>query len=120
MKPVYFFDTYAFFEIIAGNPAYEKYKDVQAITTVFNLAELNYGLKKEKGKAAADDYTKKYGDFLVEVTIDDVQKAMDIKVQHKHLSIPDAIGYIVARRYQVKFLTGDNEFKDMPNVELVR
>ena len=43
----FFFDTYAFFEIIRGNPKYEKYKNVIAITTIFNLAELNYNLKKK-------------------------------------------------------------------------
>ncbi|HLD06270.1 MAG TPA: PIN domain-containing protein [Candidatus Nanoarchaeia archaeon] len=120
MKLVYFFDTYAFFEIIAGNPAYEKFKDVQAITTIFNLAELNYGLKKEKGRAAADECTEKYMDFLVDVSLDDVKKAMDLKLQRKHLSIPDAVGYTIAKRYQATFLTGDGDFKDMPNVELVR
>ncbi len=41
-SPAYFFDTYAFFEIIRGNPGYRKYAEVQAITTIFNLAELNY------------------------------------------------------------------------------
>lgn len=119
-KPIYFFDTYAFFEIIRGNPNYEKYKEVNIITTVFNLAELNYGLKKEKGKETADNYTKKYWIFLVNVSLEDIEKAMDLKVRKKHLSIPDAIGYIVAEKHNVKFLTGDEDFRDMPNVEFVK
>ena len=64
-EQAYFFDTYAFFEIIRGNPAYEKYKDSGAMTTIFNLAELNYGLKKETSKEKADKITDKYfaGDY---------------------------------------------------------
>ena len=32
----------------------------------------------------------------------------------------DCVGYVVAKRVGVKFLTGDREFKDMPNVEFVK
>lgn len=116
----YFFDTYAFFEIIRGNPSYQKYSDVLAVTTIFNLAELNYNLKKEKGKKVADGYADKYEAFMVNVTLDDVKKAMDLKVKRKNLSIPDAVGYALAKRHGIKFLTGDDDFKDMPNVEFVK
>ena len=119
-KPVYFFDTYAFFEIIKGNPDYKKFEDVYVITTIFNLAELNYGLKKEKSKGIAVSYTKKYWVFLVNVSLEDLEKATDLKVKNKHLSIPDAIGYIVAEKHNVKFLTGDEDFRDMLNVEFVK
>jgi uncharacterized protein len=42
----YLFDTYALFEIIYGNPNYENYSNASIVTTIFNLAELNYNLKK--------------------------------------------------------------------------
>ena len=117
----YFFDTYAFFEIIRGNPAYRKYAEINAITTIiFNLAELNYNLKKEKGKQVADKYVDKYKAFLVEVTLEDVKKAMDLKIGMKDLSIPDVVGYTVAKRHGIKFLTGDEGFRNMPNVEFVK
>lgn len=119
-KTVYFFDTYAFFEIIRGNPNYEQYSKVGVMTTIFNLAELNYNLKKEKGKKVADSYTERYRIFLIPVTIEDVKEAMDLKVKKKDLSIPDAIGYTIAKNYGVRFLTGDNDFKDMENVEFVK
>ena len=116
----YFFDTYAFFEIIGGNPNYLPYQDVRVITTIFNLAELNYNLKKEKDKKIADEITKKYWDFLVDVTFDDLKEAMNMKIKHKDLSIPDVIGYITAKRFGVKFLTGDEGFKNFDNVEFVK
>jgi predicted nucleic acid-binding protein len=118
--PIFFFDTYAFFEVIRGNPKYSQYRDVIAITTVFNLAELNYGLKKETDEKTADEITQEYEPLLVEVTLDDVKKAMTLRRRHKDLSIPDAIGYVVAMRYSSKFLTGDDDFKDFPNVEFVK
>ena len=120
MSEIYFFDTYAFFEIIQGNPNYKKYEEANAITTIFNLAELNYGLKKEKEEKIADEITEKYRIFLVDVTLDDVKEAMSLKIKNKQISIPDAIGYIIAKKFNAKFLTGDKEFKDMADVEFVK
>ena len=120
MSEIYFFDTYAFFEIIRGNSNYKKYEEANIITTIFNLAELNYGLKKEKDKKIADDITEKYSIFLVDVTLNDVKEAMNIKIKNKQLSIPDVIGYVIALKHNAKFLTGDKEFKDMQNVEFVK
>ena len=120
MNNLFFFDTYAFFEIIRGNPDYERFKEVNVLTTIFNLAELNYGLKKQKNKEIADNYTKKYWEFLVNVSLEDIKEAMDLKIKKKYLSIPDAIGYIIAKKYNIKFLTGDEDFRDMESVEFVK
>ena len=120
MSETYFFDTYAFFEIIRGNPKYEKYAKATAITAIFNLAELNYGLKKETTKATADEITKNYSTFLVEATMQDIIEAMDLKTKNRKLSIPDVVGYIIAKRMNVKFLTGDKGFKNIKNVEFVK
>ena len=119
MTESFFFDTYAFFEIIQGNEKYAQYQDALAVTTIFNLAELNYGLKRQ-GDSGADELTAQYAPFLVDVTVQDVQKAMSFLLKHKDLSIPDAMGYIVAQRYNLKFLTGDEDFKNMPGVEFVK
>ena len=40
----YFFDTYAFFEIITGNKSYMKFiNGINFVTTKLNLMELYYG-----------------------------------------------------------------------------
>jgi|SRR3989344_6323972 len=119
-KQKYFFDTYAFFEILRGNPNYNKYINSVIITTIFNIAELNYNLKKEKDKKTADSVTEKYKDFVVNVNVNDVKRAMDIKIKDKDLSIPDVVGYSVAKRYKIKFLTGDEGFRNFENVEFVK
>ncbi|HLC85984.1 MAG TPA: PIN domain-containing protein [Candidatus Nanoarchaeia archaeon] len=119
-EEIFFFDTYAFFEIIRGNPKYEKYKYTIAITTIFNLAELNYGLKKEHEEKIADEFTDKYEQYLVDVQLSDIKKSMSLRRRHKDLSIPDAVGYLIAKRFNVKFLTGDEGFRDFENVEFVK
>lgn len=118
-EETYFFDTYALFEVLAANQKYAKYTKSRMIITIFNIAELNYNLKKEQGKKA-DDVIELYQDFAVNVTMEDIKKATDLKLNHKALSLPDAIGYVVAQRYGVRFLTGDEEFRNLPNVEFVK
>lgn len=115
----FFFDTYAFFEIIRGNPGYAPYENAHALTTQFNIAEFNYALQRDQ-KPYAEKATRERAKSVVEVTLDDIIEAMTLRVQHKKLSIPDAIGYIVACRLGVKFLTGDQEFEHMENVEFVK
>ncbi|MBI2148902.1 PIN domain-containing protein [Candidatus Woesearchaeota archaeon] len=120
MPDTYFFDTYAIFEIIGGNPKYHFYINSIPITTIFNLAELNYNLKKEMEKYKADIITEKYWECLEEVYIEDIKKAMDLKTKYRNLSIPDVIGYVVAKRLGIKFLTGDEAFRNMENVEFIK
>lgn len=116
----FFFDTFALFEIIYGNPKYEKYKSARAITTILNIAELNYGLKKEFDKATANRITEKYYPLAIDIGLEELQEAMDLKIKNKQLSAADAIGYTAAKSHGVKFLTGDKEFEKMPNVEFVK
>ena len=115
-----FFDTYAFFEIIRGSPNYEKYRNMDIVTTIFNLVELNFTLKREKGKSIADEYLDKYRDFSVTVLTDDIKNATDMRLKFKKMSYPDVIGYMVAKRLGIKFIRGDNDLKDIKNVEFVK
>ena len=87
-KPNFFFDTYAFFEILEGNPDYERYRHTHAITSIFNLAELNYNLNKEKSKEFADLITDTFSQFIIPVFLSDIKAAMDFKIKNKKLSIP--------------------------------
>lgn len=119
-KEVFFFDTYAMFEVLGGNPKYEQYSNCGIISTIFNLAEFNYNLKKEIAKEKADEFTEDYLDSVVNVSFDDLAEAMDLKTKHRNLSIPDAIGYIIAKKHRVKFLTGDEDFRNFDNVEFVK
>ncbi len=120
MNDFFLWGTYAFFEVIEGNKNYASYVNMKSATTIFNIAELNYNLKKEMSSKQADGYTKKYSSFLVNIEFDDIINASNLKTLNRKLSIPDCIGYVVANRIGAKFLTGDEGFRNMKNVEFVK
>ena len=120
MNDFFLWDTYAFFELIEGSHEYLKRSKHKAVTTIFNLAELNYNLKKDRSKKESDEITNWVKNFLVDVETEDIIAAGDLKKKNRKLSIPDCIGYVVAKRIGAKFLTGDKEFEKIKNVEFVK
>ena len=58
----------------------------------------------------------------MEVDDDTFKEAIRFRKEHKKkdLSYTDCIGYIYAKRNNLKFLTGDKEFENMDNVEFVK
>ena len=121
---MYFFDTYALLEIFYGNERYRKYIDEDVITTKLNLMEIYYHLLREEG----EDFANQYYDETVEYAIDfddrDIKESMrfrlNMKKVKKNLSYVDALGYVIAEKLGIKFLTGDNAFENMDNVEYVK
>ena len=120
MNDFFFLDTYAMFEFIYGNKNYDKLKKNRFVTSIFNLAELNYNLRKEFSQRESDRLTNEYSELLVMVETGDVINAGDLKSKNRNLSIPDCIGYVIAKRIGAKFLTGDKAFEKMKNVEFVK
>lgn len=119
----YFFDTYAFFEILRGNPNYDNFKTgVGTITTKLNLMEFHHQLLRMQGEAFADKYYDKYEKFAVPFDGTTIKNASKFRYEHKKLNMSyiDCIGYIIAKSRNVAFLTGDNAFKGMENVEFVK
>ncbi|RKX41698.1 MAG: type II toxin-antitoxin system VapC family toxin [Thermotogae bacterium] len=121
---MYFFDTYALLEIFYGNERYRKYLDEDVITTKLNLMEIYYHMLREEG----EDFANQYYDETVEYAIDfddrDIKESMrfrlNMKKEKKNLSYVDALGYVIAEKLGIKFLTGDNAFEGMDNVEYVK
>lgn len=119
----YFFDTYAFFEILKGNPGYANYRNkVGTITTKMNLMELHYGTLISNGEEFADKYYDKYEKFVVAFDSDAVKNASKFRAFHKKMkfSYIDCLGYTIAKSRNVRFLTGDRAFAGMENVEFVK
>jgi len=119
----YFFDSYAFFEIIEGNQNYDPYsQDVGIITSKLNLMEVHYGLLNKYGKEIADRYYDRLLPFTIDLDDDIIKSANMIKLLFKKrdLSYVDCIGYTLAKARHVKFLTGDKQFEDLENVEFVK
>ena len=118
----YFFDSYAFFEIIKGNKNYSNYINVSIVTTKLNLMELYYWLLRRTGKETAEKYYQKFLPFCCEITDEIIKSACEFRLMHKEkeLSYVDCIGYILARKMRIKFLTGDKEFENIDNVEYAK
>ncbi len=120
----YFFDTYALFEIFFGNENYLKYLDSEVVTTRLNLMEIYYHLLRDYGEQVAEKYYDETIGYSIEFTDKDIKEAMKfrlkLKKKKKSLSYVDALGYVIAKRMSIRFLTGDNAFEDVPNVEYVK
>lgn len=118
-----FLDTYALYEIIAGNKAYKKYTSgVALITTKLNLMELYYGLLINHNKKIAEKSYQAFREYVIEIDDETIKKAMEFKLanKEKNLSYVDCVGYTIANQRNINFLTGDKEFKDMEGVEYVK
>lgn len=118
-----FLDTYAMREYLRGNDAYRQYffKQHELTTCLLNLIELYYILLKDEDEQEADKSFLAFKQYEVEITDDDVRKAMKFrlacKAKKENISYGDAIGYTIAKRLDSNFLTGDDAFKGKPQVE---
>ena len=118
----YFFDTYALIEILKENANYKRFTTESVTMTIFNLAELYWSVLKDYGPIKADAVFTQYKPSVVDVDDEALKVAMQFKKTHKtiRLSYADCIGYVYAKRHSMKFLTGDKEFQDLPNVKFVK
>ena len=121
MNELFVFDTYAIIEIIKGNRNYVPYLDSEIVINNFIFAELCYNLLRDND-IHADEYMNKYSSFINSVNSEWIEEAMKFRLKWKKrkVSIADCIGYIMAKKLGVKFLTGDKEFYGVENVEFVR
>ena len=118
----FFFDSYAFFEILKGNKNYEIYKKCEIITTKLNIFELYLGLLREVNEVTAEKFLNKYYKFVIDFDENVIKGAAKLKnkLNNRNLSMADCIGYILSKQLGIKFLTGDKEFETLDNVEFVK
>lgn len=118
----YFFDTYAIIEIIEDNKNYEKYKEEDIITSILNAGELYYSLLKKNVEETAETWHERLKQSAVLVDSEIIKKAMKFRFENKSkkFSFIDCVGYVIAKERNLIFLTGDDGFKDMENIEFVK
>jgi len=121
-KEDFFFDTYAFYEIIKENKNYEKYLSAGIITTKLNLFELYHIFLKDGYDDLANSSLDEYYPFAQDFNESVIKEAAKMKksLNKRDLSMADCIGYCMAKYFGIKFLTGDRQFQDMENVEFVK
>lgn len=117
-----FLDTYALIEIIKGNAKYKKFLDEELYTTILNLYELYYNLLRDYNEEHAKDMFYKFYPLLIQTKNEWIFLAAKFRLENKkfNISYTDALGYAIAMENNMRFLTGDKEFKNMANVEFVR
>ncbi|MBI4116981.1 PIN domain-containing protein [Candidatus Pacearchaeota archaeon] len=118
-----FFDSYAIIELILENENYEKFGEGLITTSTLNLMEVYYFLLRQYNRQTADFWMKKLNFNLSNIIkLDIALKAGKFRFEYKKekLSYIDCIGYILSKEMNMKFLTGDEKFKNKNNVEFVK
>ncbi len=115
-------DTYALVEISKGNQNFISYLNKECVVLDLILAEFYSVILREHDEKTADYWLRKVESFAA--TIDRTLLIKAVKYTHIHkkqnLSFFDCVGYIFARENNMKFVTGDKEFKNKEGVEFVK
>ncbi len=119
----YFFDSYALIAMLSGNPNYKRLKLNEGLTTLMNVMEVQYALlrkdveEKEIKRAVSDIMPSCVG-----FSEDDCYVAAKFRYVNgrKRLSYVDCLGYILAKKEGVEFVTGDKEFEGMNSVRFIK
>ena len=79
---------------------------------------------RDHGEKATESVYSTCRHHQAEITDEDVRSGMALKLRMKSkrvgLSYADALGYAIAERLRMKYLTGDDAFRSLPNVEFVK
>lgn len=118
----FFYDTYALIEIHKGNLSYQPYAQGEFVLSYLNILELMYHFVRTGERQEGERYIRYLSAFVIDIPTALIWKAMELKWQKKSedLSFTDCIGYIYAQTCGIKFLTGDERFRDRPQVEFVK
>lgn len=118
-----FYDTYALYAITLGQPNYQMYsKGYTILTTIMNLYELYYTLNNEGYSSLAEELFHRLLPACVRINPEDIKNATHLRLANKkkNWSYVDSLGYAIALKENVSFLTGDKGFKDIAKVTYIK
>jgi uncharacterized protein with PIN domain len=123
--PSFFADSYALTGMLKGNENYQSFQSEHLITTEFNICEVGFAVCREYPGRATRVLKTLRKMVVIQETRDEASCAGAARRklatgEGKKLSTIDCVGYSVANRLNIPFLTGDREFADMDNVQFVR
>lgn len=125
-KTRYFYDSYAIIAYLSDNPDYRVYfEEYSGVLTKLNLIEVCYRTMELHGQEAAEDVVKSLANYIIDFNQSDIVGSMKLRLTLKkeggrNISYADALGYYLALKNKLKFLTGDKEFEELDNVEFVK
>jgi predicted nucleic acid-binding protein len=118
--PRVYFDTYALIERLNGHLAYERFAETPVFTHQMNVLELIASLLRDHDEATTRQAIALLAPNLLEAEQDDLFATARFRATHKGLSYVDALGYVLAQKHGMAFLTGDKAFAGVEGVLHVR
>jgi predicted nucleic acid-binding protein len=120
----FFYDSYAVLAYLSDNSNYAPYfEENDGILTKLNLIEIYYRTLEVYGEDAASNVVKVFSKYVIDFGNAEIAGAMKLRLELKkdgcNISYADALGYYMALKTKIRFLTGDKCFKDLKQVEFV-
>ena len=110
---------------LSGNQNYTPYfEENDGYLTKMNLMEICYRTLEVHGEPAARQVITTFSKYIVDFVLADIEGSMKLRMNLKKdgrdISYADALGYYLALKNKVKFLTGDKWFNGLDGVEFVK
>ena len=120
----FFYDSYAVLAYLSDNANYRSFfEENDGSLTKLNLMEIYYRTLEVHGVQAASQVVKVFTKYVIDFGVADIEGSMKLRLKLKkngrNISYADALGYYLALKSNVKFLTGDIWFKGLEGVEFV-
>ena len=115
-------DTYALVELHNNNPKYSFLLNKDFVIPDTTMAEFYGLLFSEHDERTADYWHRKFSAFCMPVSREIMIKAVKFRKENakQGFSFFDCVGYAFALENNLKFVTGDKEFKGRKNVEFIK
>lgn len=121
----FFYDSYAVLAYIGDHPKYGTYfEDNDGCLTKLNLMEIYFRMFENHGSRAASEVVNAFSKYVRDFGISEIMGSMRLRLRLKrtglNISYAGAVGYYIALRSKIRFLTGDPAFEKLKGVEFVR
>ena len=110
-----FLDTFALLEMFQANRVYTVHLR-QGVTGQLNLPEFHVHACRLRNEADADGAFRRLQSKVIPAEAADLLEASRVKRTVKGASYADALGYAMAQRHRIPFVTGDRTFRGLPGV----
>ena len=113
-------------EYLRGNRAFLKFFSSGHMqkTSILNLMELYFHVLRDAGEDSAENSYVQFKPLVAPLSDIDVKNAMKFRLSSRakrlDISYTDAVGYVMSKSLGLKFLTGDEAFKNLENIEFVK
>lgn len=117
-----FFDSYALIELAHGNQAVLALAGESFRTTLMNLYEMYFILAQKQHESLAEQSFEVLLPACTDIKAEDIKVAAKFRLQHakRGFSYVDALGYTMALRLGLPFVTGDDDFAGFPQVTFIK